>query len=143
MLEVRPAGNQNHCRSAQVGADFAIDGEHEAAKLISACVGWVERSDTHPTVCAAAKNSVGTAQREGARPHDLDMEPADWISLMRSRETKRWTSLRIRGAERRVQHSSTAHQKEGPDRAWKTRTGDAQAAFPCHCSDVTAMREKS
>src|SRR5438445_1055275 len=49
----------------------------------------------------------------------------------------------LRGAERWVPHSSTAHQKEGPDRASKTRTGDAQAAFPCHGSDVLAMREKS
>src|SRR5438874_8586496 len=115
MLEVRPVGNQNHCRSAQVGADFAIDGEHQAAKLISACVGWVERSDTHrchrPRLMGIAtlhpscglrcdSNSGGTAPREGARPHDLDMAPADWISLKRSRETKRWTSLWIRGAER-------------------------------------------
>jgi hypothetical protein len=47
------------------------------------------------------------------------------------------------GVKRGVQHLSAAHQKEGPDRASKTRTGDEQAAFPCHCSDVLAMREKS
>src|ERR1700704_805541 len=47
------------------------------------------------------------------------------------------------GTERRVQHSSAARQKEGPDRASKTRIGDEQAAFPCHCFDVLAMREKS
>jgi hypothetical protein len=56
------------------------------------------------------------------------------------------SALRMRlvsGTEHKVQHSSAAHQKEGPDRAWKTRTGDEQAAFPCRRSDVLAMREKS
>jgi hypothetical protein len=47
------------------------------------------------------------------------------------------------GTERGAQHSSAAHQKEGPDRASKTRTGDEQAASPCRRSDVLAMREKS
>jgi hypothetical protein len=84
-----------------------------------------------------------TAARKRARAHHLDMAARGQDFLKRSRETKRWTSLWIREAERRAQHPSTAHQKEGPDRAWKTRTGDAQAAFPCHCSDVLAMREKS
>ena len=54
--------------------------------------------------------------------------------------------LRMRlviGTERRAQHSSAAHQKEGPDRASKRRTGDEQAASPCRRSDVLAMREKS
>src|SRR5438552_3098421 len=56
------------------------------------------------------------------------------------------SALRMRlvsGTERRAQHSPAAHQKEGPDRGSKTRTGDGQAAFPCHCSDALAMREKS
>src|SRR5207237_5329749 len=98
-----------------------------------------------PILRFALRLKTAAALRSG-KARDLTIStwpPADWISLKRSRETKRWTSLWIRGAQRRVQHSSTAHQKEGPDRAWKTRTGDAQAAFPCHCSDVTAMREKS
>src|SRR6267142_6583238 len=56
---------------------------------------------------------------------------------------KRSGGLQSSGNERRVQHSSAAHQKEGPDRASKTRTDDEQAAFPCHCSDVLARREKS
>lgn len=47
------------------------------------------------------------------------------------------------GTERTAQHLSAAHQKEGPDRASKTRTGDEQPASPCRRSDVLAMREKS
>ena len=45
--------------------------------------------------------------------------------------------------EGRAERSSAAHQKEGPDRALKTRTGDAQVAFRCRRPDVHAMREKS
>ena len=58
-------------------------------------------------------------------------------------KTPRNGGLRSSGTERRARHLSAAHQKEGPDRASKTRTGDEQAAPPCPCSDVLAMREKS
>jgi hypothetical protein len=67
--------------------------------------------------------------------------PRIFATCRKHRETKR--GLRSSGTERRVQHSSAAHQKEGPDRASKTRIGDEQAAFPRHCFDVLAMREKS
>ena len=35
MPEMRPGGDENHCRSAQVGAGFALDRKHQASELIS------------------------------------------------------------------------------------------------------------
>jgi hypothetical protein len=83
---------------------------------------------------------------DGIRRHEittLDVASGSDFCHLRKTPAKRSGGLRSSGTERRVQHSSAARQKEGPDRVSKTRIGDEQAAFPCHCFDVLAMREKS
>src|SRR6516225_253641 len=97
---------------------------HDRTKFIAAHGNW--RPDTSTTPGVAGLSAIECARVKAVMVHG------------RTRPSR---TIRMSG--RRVQHSSAAHQKEGPDRASKTQTGDEQAAFPCRRSDVLAMREKS
>jgi hypothetical protein len=88
----------------------------------------------------SSRRAGGNAHDRGA--HRLRRDSQGFLSLAENTAKRSgWTSLSS-GTERRAQHSSAAQRKEGPDTALKTRTGDEQGAFPRHCSDALAMREK-